>query len=35
MEYIKFLPKAVTIYFGEETGFDCKNNYGCGQLANF
>ncbi len=35
MEHIKFLPKILTVCSGEEEGFDCKNNYKCGKLANF
>ena len=35
MGYMRFLPKVVTVYFGEEERFDCKNNYGCSKLANF
>ncbi len=35
MRRIKFLPKAVTVCFGEEKGFDCKNNHGCDKSANF
>lgn len=32
---MKFLPKAVTVYFREKKGFDCKNYYKYGKLANF
>lgn len=35
MGYIRFLPKAVTVYFGEKEGFDCKNNHGRGKSTNF
>ena len=35
MECMKFLPKAVTVCFGKEKIYDCKNNHGCGELANF
>ena len=35
MRRVRFLPKAITICSGEEEGFDCKNNHGCGILANF
>ena len=35
MEYVRFPPKAVIVCFGEEKGFDYKNNHGCGKLANF
>ncbi len=30
-----FPPKAVTVCSGEEEGFNCKNNHGCGKSANF
>lgn len=32
---MRFLPKVVTICFGEEEEFDCKNNHGYDELANF
>ena len=32
---MRFLPKAITIYFGKKEGFDYKNNHGCSKLANF
>ena len=35
MERIKFLPKTVTICFGEKKRFDCKNNHEYGKSANF
>ena len=35
MRRVRFLPKAVTVCSGKEEGFDCKNNHGCGKLANF
>ena len=35
MRYISFLSKVVTIYFGEEKRFDCKNNHKCKKSANF
>ena len=35
MEHMRFLSITVIVYFGEEKGFDCKNNYGCGKSANF
>ncbi len=35
MGRVRFSPKAVTVCFGEEEGFHCKNNYGCGKVANF
>ncbi len=35
MGHVRFPPKAVTVYFREEEGFDCKNNHGCGKSANF
>ena len=33
--YMKFPPKAVIVYFREKKGFDYKNNYKYGKLANF
>ena len=35
MEYVKFLFKALTIYFGEKKRFNCKKNYRYVKLANF
>ena len=35
MGCVRFPPKAVTVCFGKEEGFDCKNNHGCGKSANF
>ncbi len=35
MGCMKFLPKAITVCYREEEGFDYKNNYGCGKSANF
>lgn len=32
---MKFLPKVVTVCFGETARFDCKNNHGCSKLPNF
>ena len=32
---IGFFPKAITIYFREEKGFDYKNNHRRGKSANF
>lgn len=32
---MKFPPKVVTVYFREEKGFDCMDNYGRSKLANF
>ena len=32
---VRFPPKAVTVCFGEEERFDCKNNHGCGKSPNF
>ena len=35
MRHIKFLFKAIIIYFKEEKRFNCKINYRCNKLANF
>lgn len=35
MRYVRFLPKAITVYFREEEKFDCKNNHKSSKLANF
>ncbi len=35
MGRVRFPPKVVTVCSGEEKGFDCKNNHGCGKSANF
>lgn len=35
MRYMRFLPKDITICFGEEIGFDYKNNYRQNNLVNF
>ena len=35
MKCVIFLPKVVTVYFREKTGFDCKYNHRYGKLANF
>ncbi len=35
MGCVRFPPKAVTVCSGEEKGFDCKYNHGCGKSANF
>ena len=35
MGHVRFLPKAVTVYFEKKEGFDCKNNNGYGKLGNF
>ncbi len=32
---MRFLSQAITICFGEEEGFDCKNNHGYSKLTNF
>lgn len=35
MEYMRFLPKVITIYFGKKIRFDYKNNSKYNKLANF
>lgn len=35
MSYMRFLPKAITVYFEEKERFECKNNYMCGKSANY
>ena len=35
MARVRFLPKVVTVCFGEEAGFDFKNNHARSKLANF
>lgn len=35
MRYMRFLPKAITVYSREKKIFNCKNNHKYGKLANF
>ncbi len=32
---MRFPPKAITVCYGEEDEFDCKNNHRCGKSVNF
>ncbi len=35
MSHVGFTPKSITVYTGEEAGFDCKNNHGRCKSAIF